>query len=417
MRSSLAPVRALMVDEELADVLVVQAYRGARVQRLARFFLLGYGALVLALVPPSGGRVACWVVLGCYAVVAAGLGWLIRTGQPRDLLWIRFTPFVDILALAALSVVVDASSDRVWTTYLLVQALLLVPLLGATQLSPTVCGLLAVPTVVVYLTVSVLTRRLDGEPFWAVLLSVLLLLGISGVAVALSGIQLKRVVTIGGLVSERSKLLAQMVSVEERERQQLSETVHDGALQYLLSARQDLEDLGVDRASWERIDYALAEASRLLRSIMRQLHPAVLEAAGLPPVLGDAVEAAASRGALRAELDDEGWPQGLRTTADALLVTTAQELLTNVVKHARARTVRVTLTWQDGVARLQVRDDGRGLRPTDLDKRLEEGHVGLASRRLRVAALGGHLSIHPVEPSGTQVSVEVPAQRIGPVSR
>lgn len=409
MRFTLAPVRALMADEQLADVLVAQAFLGARVQRVARFFLVGLVSLMLALVPPDGGSLACWVVVGCYAAAAGGLGWLVRTGEPRKLLWMRFTPFLDAAALATLSVIADSQSGNVWTTYLLVNALLLVPLLGATQLSPTLCALLAVPTVVVYVTVSVITRAGD-EPLEAVLLRTLLLAGISGAAVALSALQLRRVVAIGGLVSQRNALLTDMVCIEERERRQLSETVHDGALQYVLSARQELADVREDDESWRRVDHALAESGRLLRSIMRQLHPAVLEASGLLPVIQSAVEATEDRG-LRAELDHEGWPPGLRTTADPLLLMTVQEMLTNVVKHAGAANVRVNLSWHAGVARLLVRDDGRGMDSADLNQRVEDGHVGLASRRLRVQALGGRLSIRPVEPSGTEVAVEIPAPR------
>ena len=63
----------------------------------------------------------------------------------------------------------------------------------------------------------------------------------------------------------------------------LAEELHDGALQYVLAARQDLEDIrpkdGAE--SFDRVDYALRESTTLLRSKVTQLHPAVLEQLGL----------------------------------------------------------------------------------------------------------------------------------------
>ena len=104
--------------------------------------------------------------------------------------------------------------------------------------------------------------------------------------------------TIGGLVSDRSELVGELLTLEQREQRDLAETLHDGALQYVLAARQDLDDVrDPDRAAeFERIDYALAESSRLLRSTMAQLHPAVLDSAGLPAALRDLATTTSSRG-------------------------------------------------------------------------------------------------------------------------
>ena len=222
--------------------------------------------------------------------------------------------------------------------------------------------------------------------------------------------------TIGRLVAARTELLAELTDLERRERRELSEQLHDGALQYVLAARQDLDearDTGAAEA-FDRLDEALLESSRLLRSTVAELHPAVLERAGLPAAVRDLVTSAAARGGFTADLDLDGWPADRRTPADGLLYRTARELLGNVVKHARATHVAVDLALVDGNARLTVTDDGVGVATADVARRLGEGHIGLASHALRVEAAGGTLTLAPAPVAGTVAAVELPLAGAAP---
>ena len=158
----------------------------------------------------------------------------------------------------------------------------------------------------------------------------------------------------------------------------------------------------------QRIDHALGEAGGLLRSTMSQLHPAVLDAAGLRAALADLVETIQARGRFAVDLDVQDWDDQTRTAADDLIFGTARELLTNIVKHARARRVQVELRQVDGLADLIVADDGVGMTGIDIDTRLRAGHLGLASRRIRIEAVGGTIDFRPTQPHGTQVHVRVP---------
>jgi two-component system NarL family sensor kinase len=252
-------------------------------------------------------------------------------------------------------------------------------------------------------------RRVDSEPMSYVLLRTLLLATVALGAVLLSRLQRSRVDTIASLLTERNALIGELVSLQQREQRELAESLHDGALQYVLAARQELDDaIDGDPEAAQRTDQALGEASRLLRATMSQLHPAVLEAAGLRAALADLVESVQSRGRFTVDLDVRDWDDQTRTAADGLLLGAARELLTNIVKHARASQVTVELSQVGGLATLVVADDGVGMSGIDIDTRLREGHLGLASRRIRVEAAGGTLALHPVEPHGTQVHVHVP---------
>jgi two-component system NarL family sensor kinase len=339
-----------------------------------------------------------WTRRGGLAVLR--LGWLALFG--------------DLAGLVALTLLAGRSAEQSWTLDVVVDGFFLLPLLAATQLRPLVCAAVVAPTGAAYLAAGLATHVANGEPPASVLVRTVALVGLAAGAVALSAVQRSRVLTIGGLVGDRARLLTDLVDLEGRQRRQLSEQLHDGALQYVLAARMDLDDVredlrdGADPAAVERVDQALARSAELLRTTVGELYPALLERAGLPSALHQAVTSAADRGGLVATLDDSGWPAGARTPADPLVYTTARELLANVVRHAQARTVRVVLALTDGRVRLTVADDGVGIPAGELDRKLADGHIGVASHRARVAAAGGELELHRGRDGGTVAALSVP---------
>src|SRR5262249_48771256 len=178
------------------------------------------------------------------------------------------------------------------------------------------------------------------------------------------------------------------------------ERLHDGALQYVLAARYDLEDARElsDPEAFARLDRALTEASTLLRSTVTELHPAVLQQAGLAQALRDLAGTAKSTGGFSTNLDFDGWTDELRTGVDGLLYASARELLSNVVKHAHARTVSIRLTRNGDAARLVIADDGTGVPDGALERSVRQGHIGVASHQARVEAAGGTLTIRRGSP-------------------
>jgi two-component system NarL family sensor kinase len=394
---------------------VQHAQRGARVQLALRGVLVLFGAAAVAFVPPDRDRGAMAAVVAGYALFAvAAVAWARRGGLAvLRLGWLAL--FGDLAALVVLTLLAGRSAAQSWTVDVVVDGFFLVPLLAATQLRPLVCAAVVVPTGGAYLAAGLATAGANGEPPASVLVRTLALAGLAAGAVGLSAVQRSRVRTIGGLVGHGARLLADLVDLEGRQRRQLSEQLHDGALQYVLAARMDLDDVRDDRrvgappAALERVDQALTRSAELLRATVGELYPALLERAGLPGALRQAVTAAADRGGLAATVDDSGWPAGARTPADPLVYTTARELLANVVRHAQARSVRVAVALADGRVRLTVADDGVGIPDGELARKLDRGHIGLASHRARVAAAGGELELYPGPGGGTVATLTVPA--------
>ena len=246
------------------SVLIEHAFRGARIQRILRLLLGLFFVAVLIFQPPDQHLALCWLVVICYALWSFAVGALIRAGGVRSLHYAWLALFVDVVTVAALTLIADSSAQQSWAPYLLINGFFLVPVIAAAQLNPWISAIVAVPAVLVYLVASLLIRNVDADPISEIVLRTGLLAVVAIGCVLLSRVQRSRVSTIARLLDERNDLLAEMVTIEQREQRDLAETLHDGALQYVLAARQELEALDEgDPQAMERIDLALAETSRL----------------------------------------------------------------------------------------------------------------------------------------------------------
>lgn len=400
------------LSPEVRPIVVDHASRGVMLQVLLRGSLVVFVLGTLALVGPSTGATACWVVAGCYAAAAIGVAWWTQRGGAGPIRYGWIVLYLDVAVISGLCMYTGVVASGDWTADTLQRGLFIIPLLAATQLRPWVCASVVVPTTVCYVLVCIVTQGANLEPSSALIMRSWVIASMSAAAIWLSAIQRSRVLTIGKLADERSSLLAELMGIEERERRTLAEHLHDGALQYVLAARLDLDDVrdGDRAAALDRLDQALAESSRLLRGTVTELHPAVLEQSGLPRAVESLLSASAARAGLAATLSSDRWPDEARTPLDMLLFTSARELITNVVKHARASRIDVRLALDGDRAELVVADDGTGIADGMLADRLAEGHIGLASYRVRLEAADGHLYLAPGAAGGTVATVHVPVQ-------
>jgi two-component system NarL family sensor kinase len=322
----------------------------------------------------------------------------------------------DVAVVSILSVDSGIASPETWTSDLLHHGLFLIPLIAAAQLDPFVSAVIAVPTVGAFFAVNWVNKAANAdEPWGSIILSTLVLFGLAAGSVALSWIQQSKVRTIAELAQERTRLLEEVISLEKRERQSLSERLHDGALQYVLVSRQDMEDVrGGLVDAMDRVDSALAECSRLLRDVVRELHPEVLSRTGVKAAIAALANGVADRTNLAVHLDSGGWPEDLRTDADHLLYSAAREFSTNAIKHARAENLRFTLGLSGGRAVLRIADDGVGIPPERLAHSVEDGHIGFASIRAKVLAAGGDFDL--CGPPGTTVAISIPVSHTDSVA-
>jgi len=191
---------------------------------------------------------------------------------------------------------------------------------------------------------------------------------------------------------------ARIVEAGVAERRRLERDLHDGAQQRLLAlglALQMLRDGSSDKELLRQAEAELQTALRELRDLARGIHPTILSEQGLGP----AVHSLADRAPVPVHVEaiDERYPDAVETAAYFVLA----EALTNVAKHAQARSAAVSLARVDGKLLIDVSDDGRG----GAVVRAGGGLQGLADR---VAAAGGTLSVVSESGAGTTLHVEVP---------
>jgi two-component system, NarL family, sensor kinase len=407
-RLSIAEVRR---DPRLFAILLEHALRGVRVQQLLRAVLVVFVTVTVIAVPPAHYRSACYVTVALYAASAIAVGWVSLRGGERAIRLVWLALFVDLLALGVLSVLAS-QSEQSWTADVLVNGFFVIPVLAGTQLRPGVAAAVVAPAVLVFLGSLIAAQNANAEPSASIVLRTFVLAGLSVACVLLSSIQRSRVLTIAALADDRTRLLGELVDVEGRARGALAEELHDGALQYLLAAGQDVDEARRgDAASLDRVEFALRESAALLRAKVSQLHPAVLEQAGLLYAMRELARVTAERSELDIELVAEGLDESTRSSADYLLYSAARELLTNVTKHAHAHAVKISLRRHDAHIHLIVADDGTGIDERVLEQRLAEGHVGVSSQRVRVMAAGGSFDLRRGE-RGTVGEVELPLERL-----
>ena len=195
--------------------------------------------------------------------------------------------------------------------------------------------------------------------------------------------------------SELELLSQRLLSVQEEERRRIARELHDGVGQALTAAK-----IGLDLDGRTQASQLVADALAQVRDLSELLQPRVLDELGLIPALRALAESLAgnARLELRCELD-----AGLSCPPEQTLTLyrVAQEALTNVVRHARARSASLIVTQTAGWIRMQVTDDGQGF-AADM-----KPHLGLLGMRERLSAVQGRLTLDST-PQGTRLVAEIP---------
>jgi signal transduction histidine kinase len=144
-----------------------------------------------------------------------------------------------------------------------------------------------------------------------------------------------------------------------------------------------------------------------MRALIFELRPGNLEQDGLLPALKTHTAALQGRIGLpivvTSDLTDR-----LPLDVEEVLYRISQEALHNVVKHAAARQVTLSIDHVKGALRLRITDDGKGFDAATVP----DGHLGLAGMRARAAKIGAKLEVQSTSGAGTTIEVTVPDEAI-----
>jgi two-component system, NarL family, sensor kinase len=207
----------------------------------------------------------------------------------------------------------------------------------------------------------------------------------------------------------RERLMLGTLDASEAERRRIARDLHDGVVQELAgtafaltaTAREDGVPEPV-RGEVQRSGEAVRHSLRQLRSLLVEIHPPGLDAAGLAAALEDLTAQTTGSG-IEATVSVTGL-EGVPDHVVALVWRVAQEAIRNAVRHARAEHLRVEVAGDDRAVRLLVRDDGVGFDAAD-ERRA--GSYGLRGLQSLVEDGGGRIDVETAHGSGTTLRMVV----------
>jgi two-component system, NarL family, sensor histidine kinase DevS len=204
--------------------------------------------------------------------------------------------------------------------------------------------------------------------------------------------------------------LRRVVAGQELERERLARELHDETGQALtsillgLKALEEAPDTEAMREAASELRGLVVETLRDVRRLAVELRPKALDDFGLVAALERLVQTFADATGIDIQLEAQLGSERLSEEIETTLYRIVQEALTNIVKHAQARSASILILRREGLVTAVIEDDGRGFEAEEV----RDGGLGLLGMRERVALLEGRMTVESSTEGGTTLAVEVP---------
>lgn len=210
------------------------------------------------------------------------------------------------------------------------------------------------------------------------------------------------------------------IEASERERRRWAMELHDetlqelGAMKLMHENALQRDDAETTRQTMQCTVDQLESAIGTLEALITELRPAVLDDLGVRPALEALVKRLTEANDIAAGTDiDLAYDRGreaprLAHELEATIYRVVQEALNNIVKHAEASTVKVSVVENSESVRISVEDDGRGFSPDPNSERF-----GLTGMKERVSLSGGEFELESEPGKGTRIRARLPVARVG----
>ncbi len=196
---------------------------------------------------------------------------------------------------------------------------------------------------------------------------------------------------------------------EEKERSRIGRQLHDDIMVQLSVVKMGLEALPIgypdisNAEGYHNIVQQLSRTSQELRQTAHNLMPDALLEEGLESAVLYFCRSVEKLTGIHFQFQHYGEIPALSSDIEVSIYRIIQELVQNIIKHAKAANALVQLHYRKGILSITVEDDGAGMPPADR----EENKMGLKSIRTRLKTLDGSIDIHPCTPHGTSVNIEL----------
>lgn len=219
--------------------------------------------------------------------------------------------------------------------------------------------------------------------------------------------------------AQRLTIRQAMIRAQEDERRRLAREIHDGPAQALANAILSVQFAarvlarspeGIPaplREELERIEHMLREGLNETRRFIVDLQPTILKQLGLLGTLHAYIDSYRRLFTGEIHLDLPETLPPLTPEQELAIFRIVQEALHNVQRHARARTIRLTIRVDAAEIVVRIEDDGQGFRPAGVAPTASSG-FGLHGMRERAEVIGGQLTVDSAPGRGTVVTLVIP---------
>ncbi len=241
----------------------------------------------------------------------------------------------------------------------------------------------------------------------------ILLLSILGlvmlVLVGVLGIYLKNK---KGETYQQQQLTKAIINAEESERKRIASDLHDGVGQMFSAVKMNLAGLigridlpkDEDRFLAEKTLALVDESCKEVRVISHKMMPNFLLKSGIASDIRNFIEKVDEQ-KLKITFETNGFSDQLEYNEEVILYRVIQELINNVIKHAQANELRLSLEKTNKHIQVKVADNGKGF---NYENALAKGGLGLKNILVRIEYLKGTISFTPNQSSGTTVKINIP---------
>ena len=217
-------------------------------------------------------------------------------------------------------------------------------------------------------------------------------------------------------MKERGRLEREIIDLSEREQRRFGQELHDVVCQELASTAIAAHMLTRKLMTAEHQETALAReiaqmadhALETTRRVARGFFTAGFDGAGLAEALRETARDIEEKSQISCVVR---WQENLTITNEGIVIhlfRIAQEALQNVVKHAAASKIEVSLSREENMLQLMIEDDGSGLSPGNGKK----GGLGLSIMAYRASLIGGELKTEPSSQGGARIVCLVPVEKL-----
>ena len=208
-------------------------------------------------------------------------------------------------------------------------------------------------------------------------------------------------------------LASRLQSIREEERIKIAREIHDGLGQALTRLKIDLSRLSKKLPKDQEVltddipsmGKLIDDTIQLIRKISTELRPGVLDALGLVSAIEWQVEDFKNRTEIQSEFSSTLEDGDLNRDLTTALFRILQETLTNIVRHAQATHVKISIEEDTGFIILTVEDNGKGITEREVS---DSKSLGLLGIRERALIFGGEVQISGSKGRGTRVEVKIP---------